>query len=180
MQAAINEFETKVLNIDPNEIANKLRELGALETPEFLARRRVFDIGLGKHEFIRLREGDGKTTMTFKRKSETKTEIGRTIEIEVEVSDFKKASEILGKAPFEKVLYQENKMHVFKIDNIEFTIATWPKIKPYLEVESDSLENVQKGLELLGLLGKDVGDLDVQSIYREIGIALNDILELKF
>jgi adenylate cyclase class IV len=36
------EFETQILNIQPEEIKSKLRQLGALETPEILQKKIYF------------------------------------------------------------------------------------------------------------------------------------------
>lgn len=177
------EFETKVLGIDVAGIIAQLRELGAVETEEFLARRYVFDIaiGTGQVEWIRLRQlGGGKSTMTYKQKLKKNVEIGKTVEIEVEVSDFEKTAEILHKLPFKDVYYQENKNHIFMLDGIEFSIDTWPMLAPYLEVEAESVARVQDGLRLLGLEGKDVGDKDIKVIYDEQGIDLHAYADLRF
>lgn len=174
------EFETKVLDFDKKEVIKKLRELGAKEIPETLARRFVFDMESPDMEWLRLREMNGKVTLTYKRKSLGNTEIGKTTELEVEVVDFDKTAEILSKAPFKRTFYQENKTHIFRLNGIEFSIDTWPLLDPYLEVESDSPEKVQGGLTLLGLEGKDVGDKDVESIYREKNIDFHSYPKLQF
>jgi len=177
------EFETKVLSIDVVAIIAQLRKLNAEETPEFLSRRYVFHIDIGSEvvEWIRLRQqGNGKTTITYKNKVKKNVEIGKTVEIEVEVSDFDKSAEILHKLHFKNVFYQENKNHIFRLNGIEFSIDTWPMLPAYLEVESDSVEKVQEGLRLLGLEGKDAGDKDVKLIYDDLGIDLHSYKELKF
>src|SRR5579884_1857905 len=50
------EFETKVIKINPAEIIEALRKLGALETPEVLMRRYVFDMFTEDIEWLRLRD----------------------------------------------------------------------------------------------------------------------------
>lgn len=174
------EFETKVLNINKDELIKKLRSLGAKEIPEFLMRRYVFDIESKDIEWIRLRQGNDKATLTYKLKKHGNTKVGKTVEIEVEVSDFDKTARILKKLTFKEIYYQENKSHIFNLDNIEFSIDTWPKLKPYLEVESSSKKRVDQGLKLLELLGQDSGDKDIVAIYKENGIDLHSYLELKF
>lgn len=177
----MNEFETKVLDINLEEIIQKLRELGAKESPEVLLRRYVFDIKSTDAQFIRLRTNGEKTTITYKHRKIGNTKIGETVEIETEVSDFDKTAEILKKIPFNWILYQENKSHIFHLGDIEFSLDTWPQLGTYLEIESDSVEKVQEGLRLLGLEGKDIGDKDLASIYLEkLGFDSNTIPELKF
>lgn len=173
------EYEVKVVDIDVDEIVKKLRELGAEETQEVLMKRWVFDFNPQESKFIRLRDnGNGITTLTYKHRPTY--ELGDTEEIEVVVEDFEKTAQILKKLDINKVDYQENKRRIFKLNDIEFSIDTWPHLKPHLEVESFNKEKVLEGLKLLDLEGKDIGNLTVVELYEEIGINLNDIRELKF
>lgn len=172
------EFETKVLDIDVTEIENKLKKLNAKVRPEVLMRRWVFDIDLSKSEWIRLRDDGKKATITYKCK--TGTGIGDTEEIEVETANFEKTAEILSKLKFKDKYYQENKRKLFILDDIEFSIDSWPKIPPYLEIESNNEKKVKKGLALLNLENKDAGDLSVKDTYKRYGIDLHSFKELKF
>lgn len=174
------EFETKVPHIDVDAVVEKLRSLGAKETPEYLSRRYVFDMDSENSEWIRLRTNGEKTTIAYKYKVIGNTEVGKTIEIEVEVSDFDKTAEIFKKLSFKRVFYQENKNHLFHLHGIEFSIDRWPFIDPYLEIEAESKEKVEEGLRLLGLEGKDVGDLDVGLLFDEKGIDIHSYSELRF
>ncbi len=176
-----NEFETKVLKIDKEVIIEKLRQLGAKEEPEKLQKRYIFDMTSESVEWIRLRTDGTTTTMTYKHKVRGNTEIGKTVEIEVEVADFEKTAQILSKIHFKDIYYQENKRHIFHLGDIEYSIDSWPMLEPYLEVEGGSQEKVREGLQLVGLEGQDVGDADIVDIYKkEKGIHLHDYKELKF
>lgn len=175
------EFETKVLNINSQEIINNLRKLGAKESPEFLAKRFVFDLTGDKFiEWIRLRQINGKSTITYKRKNFGNTKVGKTIEIEVEVTDFDKTAQILSKIPFKAVYYEENKTHVFTLNGIEFSIDSWPHIPPYLEIEGKNKAEVAKGLKLLNLTDLDVGGKDIKEIYQENGLDIHSFKKLQF
>lgn len=175
------EFETKILNINPTEIAQELRRLGAEETREYLMRRVVFDMKSDGIEWVRVREQNGKTKMTYKYKKLGNSEIGQTTEVEVGVDEFEKTKQILDLLKFSyRQLYQESKVHIFRLNDIEFSIATWPKLEPYLEIEAQSKEKVQEGLKLLGLEGKDAGDLDIAEMYAKKGIEMNAVSELRF
>lgn len=176
------EFETKILDINTEEIDKKLLELGAKKIDTVLMRRWVYDWVDEDpelvNEWIRLREHGDKTTLTYKNKhSYGKID---TEEIEVEVDDFDKTASLLSKIPFKRSFYQENKRTQYNLDNMEFMIDVWPKLKPHLEVEGKIKEDMEKGLELLGLKGKEVGDISVNKLYEEIGIHLHSIKELKF
>lgn len=177
-QASLQEFETKVLDIDGAEIAKKLLGLGAEKKPEVLMKRWVFDIDPSKDEWLRLRDDGHKVTLTYKCKSGFG--IDQTEEIEVVVGDFQKTGQILSKLEFKGKYYQENKRTAFRLKDIEFTIDSWPKIPPYLEVESSSEEKVKEGLVLLGLENKDAGNLTVKEVYFRYKLDLHSFGELKF
>ncbi len=174
------EYETKVLTINKEEVIATLRQLGAEETPEFLLRKYIYNLESDNIEFIRLRTNGKKTTLTYKYKVIGNTDVGKTVEIEVEVSDFDKTAQIFSKLHFDRVCYQESKSHIFNLNGVEYSIDSWPMIEPYLEIESSNQEKVIEGLRLLGLEDKEVGDLDIVEIYKPLGINPNDYPELKF
>jgi adenylate cyclase class 2 len=131
-----------------------------------------------EYDWIRLRHNGKNTTLAHKKK--TGQDISETEEIEVIVDDFDKTAEILSKIGFKNSYYQENKRHFFKLNAIEFCIDTWPKIPSHLEVESFSEEKVLEGLRLLGLEGKDSGNLSIKDIYLKYGIDLHSFNAIKF
>jgi len=172
------EFETKVLDIDVKEIRDKLIKIGAKKKSEFSMRRWIFDIDSSQDKWIRLRDDGEKITLTYKCK--TGSGISETEEIEVEVSDFKNTAKILSNLNFEATYYQENKRELFILDEIEFAIDSWPKIPPYLEIESSNEEKVKEGLKLLGLEKKDIGNVTVKNVYLKYKIDLHSFKKLKF
>jgi adenylate cyclase class 2 len=174
------EYETQVLDTDTKAIIEKLRELGAEETPEVFQKRWVFDINPnGCHEWIRIRTNGKKSTICYK--TRTDHSVGGTEELEVEVDDFEQAAELMSNLKFYiDKFYQENRRHAFALDGIEFTIDTWPMIPPVLEIEAKSEANVKKGLKLLGLEGKDHGHHGYIAIYKKYGIDLHKHKVLKF
>ena len=179
------EFETQVLDINPEEITKKLRSLGAEEKDEVFQKRWVFDIaclnstqpGLG--EWIRVRQYGEKAEITYKNKKGTG--MSDTTEIEVEIDDFNKMAAILEKLNcFSGQYYQENKRKQFIFDGLEFDIDFWPNIPPFLEIEGSSEDDVMKGLKLLGLKDKEHGHFGLINIYAKYGIKTHDYKELKF
>lgn len=175
------EFETQVLDIDAEKIAQKLRDLGAKETPEVLQKRWVFDLPKRGDEghWIRVRQIGQKTTITYKIKSGTG--VSDTQEIETEVADFEKIVKIFQTLDvWSGSYYQENKRHGFELNDIEFTLDTWPKIPTFLEIEAKNEDKLWEGLEMLGLVGKDAGHIGTVKIYKKYGIDLHSYKELKF
>lgn len=179
------EFETQVLEINSEEIISKLRALGAEEKEEVFSKRWVFDIaclnakepGLG--EWIRIRQVGEEATITYKNKKGTG--ISDTTEIELKIENFDKMASILEKLnSFTGQYYQENKRKQFFLNGLEFDIDYWPNIKPYLEIEGGSEEDVKNGLKLLGLEDKENGHFGLINIYARYGISIHDYKELKF
>ncbi len=179
------EYEVQITDINPEEIQEKLRKIGAAEEKDCFQKRWIFDIKClnsddpGRGEWIRLREKNGKATLTYKNKKSKG--ISDTEEIEVGVDDFEKVKEILSKIDsFQGKYYQENKKKIFKLPGIEFSIDSWPMIPPFLEIEGESEASVKKGLKLLGFEGDDYGHPGLLDIYKKYGIDLHSIEELTF
>jgi len=177
---ANTEFETKVIDFNVDEIIQKLRDLGADETPEMLLKRYVFDMESKDIEWIRLRAVGDKTFLAYKKKIRGNVTLGKTEEIEVEVSDFDRTAELMKKISFKRIFYQENRRHLFVLDQVEYAIDLWPLIPPYLEIEAESEERVNQALKALGLEDKSVGDRDVTEIYADHGYDIHTYKELKF
>ena len=172
------EFEVKVLEINVAGIQKKLESLGARKEPEVLMRRWIFDNldpDKEKEEWLRLRDDGKKVTLTYKH--HRGCGVCDTEELEVDVVDFEKTAEILSHF-FKNKYYQENKRIIFRLGDIVFCIDSWPKIPPYLEVESSSEEKVKEGLDWLNL--KSGSNPSVRDIYFKYGIDLHSFKELKF
>jgi len=170
------EYETKVLEIVPTTIIADLVALGAKDLNEKLYKRWVFEMERG--EWIRLRTDGTKTTLAYKNRNGTK--IGATTEIETEVADFERMYLILSKLSFANEYYQENKTHIFTLGDLEFSLDTWPMIPAYLEIEGKDPNAVKKGLKMLGLNGKEIGDVSTVDVYEKHGINLHEIKHLSF
>lgn len=185
----MEEIEVKFLNIDPKLIEEKLKNLGAQKIFEKLYKRKVFDypdLRLDKAgAYIRLRDEGDKITLTFKQRLGIKTHDGKTNddgmeEVEVSVSDFKGAAEILEKVGLKEKFYEENKRIRYKLDDIEFDIDFWPGLEPYLEIETISWERIDDAIKMLGLDQKDKKIFSTYQVYQLNGINENDYQEITF
>ena len=175
------EYEVKILDIDVEEIEKKLLELGAKKHEEKFFRiysYKVDDSSTNVEEHVRLRDEGNKITLAYKKK--VNFDIDGTEEIEFEVSSFEKAYEFLSKFTFDGTYYQEKKRYDYVLGDIVFSIDSWPKIPTFLEVESTYEEKVVEGLKLLGLVGKDVGNLSMVKVYNKYGLDIHSFKELKF
>lgn len=161
------EYEVRVLDINKEEIQEKLKKLNAVLVEDVFQKRYVYDFKPAiPSKWIRLRTNGNKSTLTIKNIESSK--IDGTKEIEIEVSDFDTTNEILRELGYNHRGIQENKRIKYDLNGVEVDIDTWPKIPTYLEIEGTSEAEVYNTLELLGIPKEKSTSLDVQSIYREI------------
>lgn len=186
---AYQETEVKFLNIDPKEIEEKLKKLGAKKEFEKLYRRRVFDYPDRRLDnqgaWLRLRDEGNQTTLTFKRRLGIQGHRGETNdsgmeEIEVVVDNFDKTADLLKRIGFTEKFYTENKRLRYSLNEIEFDIDSWPLIPPYLEIEAKGWAKVDEGIEFLGLNPNDKKIFSANQVYALNGITESDYQILTF
>ena len=174
------EFEIRVLEVNTEEIIEKLEKLGALKIGEYNQKRYVYDIiPACNGKWVRLRTNGEKTTLAYK--DVVSDTIDGTKEIEFEVSDFDEAKEFMKRIGINYRSYQENKRIQYLLDGVEIDIDTWPMIPTYMEIEGKSEEQVNKMMDILEVDKSKVTALNCDDIYNEIyKIDIHDIKELKF
>lgn len=162
------EIEVKFLNINHDGIREKLRELGAvLEQPMREMRRVAIDnefMRTGKDSFLRVRDEGDKVTMTYKQYDELSIDGAK--EIEVEVSDFEKTIAILEQCGLPHRTYQETRRETWTLDGVEIVLDEWPWLKPYIEIEGESEDDLRSTAKKLGLDWGDAVFGDVMVAYR--------------
>jgi len=174
------EYETRVLNIDVENIKKTLEKLGAEFIGRFEQKRHVFHTANPtRGKWVRLRT-NGKTTTLCYKFFESQT-CGGVKEIEFEVPDFDLAYEFLSTIELPYVFYQENIRTQYRLDGVEIDIDEWPLVPAWLEVEGKNEKQVYDTLAKLGFSKGDTTCKTAKMIYRdEYGIEMDDIKELKF
>jgi len=171
------EIEAKFLDVKPDEIRAKLKKIGAtLEYPERLMKRKVFDYTderLRKDgAWVRVRdEGDGKITLSYKKLVDRS--LHGTKEITLNVSDFQVMCDFLQACGFDSKSYQETKREKWTLGGSEITIDTWPWIPTFVEIESETEEEIRKVSDLLGFEWSKALHGSVETAYQ----ALFDVTE---
>lgn len=172
------EYEVRVLEVNVDDVRQKLEELKAKFEWDYIQRRYVYDfIPKQDNKWIRLRTNGENTTLTIKNLVTSK--IDGTQELEIVVDDFDKTNMILKELGYEAKGYQENRRIQYTLNGVEVDIDSWPMIPTYLEIEGKSEEDVYKILELLGYKREDCTTRDVEGIYLDYGYDLNTIYDLK-
>lgn len=162
-----SEIEAKFVNVDHDDVRNKLKSVGAMcEHPMRLMRRSVFhnDEMVGKNAYTRVRDEGDKVTMTYKQFDDASS-INGVREIETSVGDFETAVAILEQTGLSKDTYQETKRETWKWDDVEVVLDLWPWVDPYIEIEGPSEERVRAVAEALGFVWSDAVYGGVASVY---------------
>jgi len=166
-----SEIEVKFLDVDTNDIRERLKTAGAtLEHPMRLMKRALIEEvhHAKENSFIRIRDEGDKVTLTFKRRmlADEVSTIDSTKEIETTVGDFDKTVMIFAEAGWQYITMQESRRETWQLDDAEVVIDEWPWIRPYIEIEAASEEIVKNVASKLGFDWKDAKFGSVDIIYQ--------------
>lgn len=101
-------------------------------------------------------------------------------ETEIIVNSFEETNELLENLGFSYRSYQEKRRVKYFLDEHEIDIDTWPGLPTYFEVEGKDRNDLDKILNLLGYSFENAVSCTVDEIYKEIGMDINNMKELKF
>jgi len=176
------EIETRFLEIDKDELIKKLVSLGATDKGEEKLDEIIFHAvdgsWVGKRKFVRIRKTKNKIELTYKENVEQTVDSAR--EIELEISDMDKCSQLLEKIGLKAMRRLEKYRHTFKLNDVTIDIDTWPKIPVYVEVEGPSVEAVQNACKQLGLDWEKRFDGDAREVFKKYGFDLDKITVITF
>jgi adenylate cyclase class 2 len=173
------EFEAKVLDVEPDALADKILLLGGRRVGCRLMRRYVYDIEAGNESrWIRLRDSGTDVTLTVKEIAHDG--IDGTTETEVVVGDFEITNELLRRIGFEPKSYQENRRTSFELAGAQLELDWWPLIPPYLEIEGRSRDHVVEVGRMLGVSADNLTGENTTKVYARYGIDLTAIADLRF
>lgn len=163
------EIEAKFLQVDHDEIREKLKALGAtLEQPMRLMRRvmldhadnryqRLYKTDHKKRERLRIRDEGGKVTVTYKASSDTQY----SHEAEIEVSSFDGTVKLFEAVGFHVYSYQESRREAWHYKNVEIVLDVWPWLDPYIEIEGPDEESIKM---VAAEMGFDWGSAEFGSV----------------
>ena len=174
------EIELKFYPIDKDDIRERLRSAGfEMTTPEFMMTRATFDAPHLPGSWGRVRVEKDKITMSIK--CGKKQCITGTSEASLKVDNFGAAVNFMIAAGFIKAGLQENLREIWKRDDVECVIDTWPGIEPYIEIESELPDEnmaataVYKAAEDLGFKKDDAMFGSTDLVYEKaLGIPLKE------
>jgi adenylate cyclase class 2 len=160
-----NEIEAQFLDIDKDEIREKLTAIGAkCVKPEVLMKRVVFSLTPGV--FARVRdEGGGKIVMTYKNVTDEKSIMG-TKEVNVVIDNYENGVLLLKSCGLKAKSTEESYRETWVLGDVEICIDTWPWIPTFIEIEGPTEDSVWKTAEKLGLNKSTAKFGSVDSTYQ--------------
>ncbi len=185
----MEEYEIKFLEVDVPELEKKLIKIGAKKVGEYDYSRAIFDysdLNLDKrHAWVRVRTDGKESTLTYKERIGIKSNDGSIAddgmkEIEVEVENYEKTCQILLSIGLVVKIEAKNNRIRYAKGEVVFDIDFYPKIPPYIEIESSSLEKAQEAAEELGFDSQKGLICSAKQVYKKYGINLDDYSSITF
>ncbi|MDP3964041.1 MAG: CYTH domain-containing protein [bacterium] len=183
------EYEVKFLDINPESIQQKLETIGANKLGEYFYRSRVFDYSDWRldreHSWLRLRDEDGRTTLSFKKRlgvrgSDGKSNDAGMEEIEIIVSDFDSAASLIQALGFVEKHFVEKKRRRWQKNGVEFDIDIYPEIPPFLEIEAHDWEQIDTAIRWLGLNPSDKKIFSANQVFALYGFDVKQYIRIAF
>jgi adenylate cyclase class 2 len=176
-----NEIEATFLSVNKELMRAKLKETGfILSIPEYIMRRKTFkfpNVPIGHSKWGRIRQESDKITMTIK--DIRGSGISDVYESEIIVNDFNAGTAFFEACGITQNAFQENLREVWKHNEVEATIDTWPGLDPFIEVEGGNEDIVKKISEKLGFRFEEAVFGSIDLVYEKVlGIPSEEIINL--
>lgn len=142
----------------------------------------IEDSGNRFFKWIRLRENGNKIEFTVKYiySANVEYEIEQVREYEINVDSLETANKIIEELGYIKKKYIEKRRTSYELNNTKIEIDEWPLIKPYIEIEGKTTEEIYDALYKLGYKKENAKIMNAEDVYLMYGIDLNLYSELKF
>ena len=168
----MEEIEAKVLEVDPEELEEKLGSIGAEKQWSSDIESEFFDFSDGSIEengLLRVRSRKDKVFVT--RKKEVSYDEAKVMEeTEFEISDKRAFKDFLKSIGLEKVQESEKHRTKWTRGETEFVIDKIPEIPPLLEIESPTKEEMEKGFKDLGFTMEETVNWGAKKMFEEYDI----------
>jgi len=167
------EIETKVLDINVNEVKSKLLALGAQKIQETRLLVNWYQTK-GEKEgsarwFLRIRSNsEGQHEVTWKGDPKTIGIAKVRREISFFVEEPEKVADLFKELGLEQYGCQEKDRTSFVFKDWRFDVDQYPGMPPFLEVEGKSEDHLKEGMKLLGLEGNRTYAQGERTLIQEV------------
>ena len=146
----------------------------------------IKEFGINPNKWVRLRNTNGRTTITIKHilnpkvQEENGSNIQKVLETEMKVPSIEEGNSILEQLGFSFRNYQEKERATYNVNGVEVDIDSWPLIPTYVEIENDSEKVIFDTVKNLGLEQHEIVSCNTADVYHKYGINLYKYRELRF
>lgn len=142
---------------------------------------KIKKILINSNKWVRLRDTNGNVTLTVKHVFDKNTDsVQKVAEYEIKVSSVEETDKLLVALGFAKRNVQEKIRTQYKYKDAEIDIDQWPKLKPYIEIESDNTDLYQEIIDGCEFGDREIVSCNTEDLYRRIGINSRETPELLF
>ena len=164
-------FESELGSSDILEfILNNVDDYSKLNSEKIIEIMKTVNENFSK--WVRLRQTGEETTLTIKKIVDSKGqyELDAVEELEINVPNIDTGVELLENLGYFFERHQIKMRIAFDYKNTEIVIDKWPKLKPYIEVEGPTAEEIEEAVVMLGYDPKEAIVINTDDLYTEIGI----------
>lgn len=174
------EIEVRFLDVSYDNLRKKLHKAGARQKHPMQFMKRVIidypDQRLQKRKgswgFVRLRDEGDRILLTYKRIQDG--EKYTTHEIEVEVSSYERAIELLEAIGLKVISEQHTRREVWELNGCDVSLDDWPWLPPMVEIEGPDESTLQATVKQLGLAWSDAMYGNAVTAYRMVYPGMNE------
>ncbi|MFY9484122.1 MAG: CYTH domain-containing protein [Patescibacteria group bacterium] len=176
------EYEVKILNVNPAELVAKLQKLGGtISFGPGLLKTVLFDhpkLKLREQGVpIRVRELGGRAYLNIKHASGPQVGPTKLLqETELTIEAFDKMCELLRLAGFYPFRYQEKKRTVFQFPAVAVELDQYPNVPAYLVLEGDTAAATSELVAKLGYESNQTAKLSATEILKKNGVTNPDLV----
>jgi len=183
----MEEIEVKFLDCNHEALIKKLEQLGARKEKVFLYNVKSYDYvdkRLAKdNAWVRLRDDGEHVSLSYKQRlgvGEDRLKDGGMKEIEMNVESFVKANEFLTSIGLIAKFFEEKRRTRYVFDGVEVDLDEVPLLPPYIELEGESWESLERVAERLDLRWEAHVRCSAMQMYEHYGLDENDYSLLMF
>lgn len=136
---------------------------------------------INPNKWVRLRKSNDKVELTVKHiYDKNNDKIQKVKEFEIQVSDLDETNKLLEEVGLVRRNYQEKIRYSYVYKSAEIELDIWPNLEPYMEIECDDATVIDEIVSLLEFNDKRIVSMNTEGLYREKGIDILKISDLKF
>lgn len=167
----MQEIEIKILGIDPQEISQKLVDLGAHKEFDGLIKTKYFDKDSkinDRGDLLRVREfAESHTEVTYKTNKRIENDYKIYDEFELASPEFEEACSFFEALGYSQSCYFEKRRMVFSLPEAEIVIDEYPKIAPFVEIEAPDPKTIEDLITKLGLKENEKSSHTITGLLKE-------------